>query len=197
MNEFLKPIQEKRKVYEEHPELVDEILNKGTEKAREKARDTMSKVRKAMPKGFDYIIDELLHLQGDDGNKELYYNQIIDSIIDLNRADDFIVAISELIKRMAIDHLHIVGDIYDRGPGAPIIMDKLMNFHSLDIEWGNHDILWMGAASGNEACIANVIRVCSRYDNLATLEEGYGINIRPLSIFATEVYKDDACKTRK
>lgn len=155
---------------------------------------TRSKVRKAMPKGFDYIIDELLHLQGDDGNKELYYNQIIDSIIDLNRADNFIVAISELIKRMAIDHLHIVGDIYDRGPGAPIIMDKLMNFHSLDIEWGNHDILWMGAASGNEACIANVIRICSRYDNLATLEEGYGINIRPLSIFATEVYKDDNCK---
>ena len=155
---------------------------------------TRSKVRKAMPKGFDYIIDELLHLQGDDGNKELYYNQIIDSIIDLNRADNFIVAISELIKRMAIDHLHIVGDIYDRGPGAPIIMDKLMNFHSLDIEWGNHDILWMGAASGNEACIANVIRICSRYDNLATLEEGYGINIRPLSIFATEVYKDDSCK---
>ena len=155
---------------------------------------TRSKVRKAMPKGFDYIIDELLHLQGDDGNKELYYNQIVDSIIDLNRADDFIVAISNLIKRMAIDHLHIVGDIYDRGPGAPIIMDKLMNFHSLDIEWGNHDILWMGAASGNEACIANVIRICSRYDNLATLEEGYGINIRPLSIFATEVYKDDSCK---
>lgn len=155
---------------------------------------TRSKVRKAMPKGFDYIIDELLHLQGDDNNKELYYNQIIESIIDLKRADSFIVAISDLIKRMAIDHLHIVGDIYDRGPGAPIIMDKLMNFHSLDIEWGNHDILWMGAASGSEACIANVIRICSRYDNLATLEEGYGINIRPLSIFATETYKDDACE---
>ena len=155
---------------------------------------TRSKVRKAMPKGFDYIIDELLHLQGDDENKEQYYNQIIDSIIDLNRADNFIVAISDLIKRMAIDHLHIVGDIYDRGPGAPIIMDKLMNFHSLDIEWGNHDILWMGAASGNDACIANVIRICSRYDNLSTLEEGYGINIRPLSIFATEVYKNDSCE---
>lgn len=155
---------------------------------------TRSKVRKAMPKGFDYIIDELLHLQGDDNNKELYYHQIIDSIIDLNRADSFIVAISDLIKRMAIDHLHIVGDIYDRGPGAPIIIDKLMNFHSLDIEWGNHDILWMGAASGNEACIANVIRICSRYDNLSTLEEGYGINIRPLSIFATEKYKDDSCE---
>ncbi len=155
---------------------------------------TRSKVRKAMPKGFDYIIDELLHLQGDYENKELYYNQIIDSIIDLNMADNFIVAISNLIKRMAIDHLHIVGDIYDRGPGAPIIMDKLMNFHSLDIEWGNHDILWMGAASGNDACIANVIRICSRYDNLSTLEEGYGINIRPLSIFATEVYKNDSCE---
>ena len=155
---------------------------------------TRSKVRKAMPKGFDYIIDELLHLQGEDGNKEQYYHQIIDSIIDLNRADAFIVAISNLIKRMAIDHLHIVGDIYDRGPGAPIIMDKLMDFHSLDIEWGNHDILWMGAAAGSEACIANVVRVCSRYDNLDTLEDAYGINIRPLSIFATEVYKKDPCE---
>ncbi len=155
---------------------------------------TRSKVRKAMPKGFDYIIDELLHLQGEDKNKEEYYNQIIESIIDLNRADSFIIAISNLIKRMAIDHLHIVGDIYDRGPGAPIIMDKLMEFHSLDIQWGNHDILWMGAASGNEACIANVVRICSRYDNLSTLEEGYGINIRPLSIFATETYKNDKCQ---
>ena len=155
---------------------------------------TRSKVRKAMPKGFDYIIDELLHLQGDDYNKELYYNQIIDSIIDLKRADEFIFAISNLIKRMAIDHLHMVGDIYDRGPGAPIIMDKLMDFHSLDIQWGNHDMLWMGAASGNESCIANVVRICSRYDNLATLEEGYGINIRPLSIFATKEYKEDECE---
>ena len=155
---------------------------------------TRSKVRKAMPKGFDYIIDELLHSQGEDKNKENYYKQIIESIIDLNRADAFIIAISDLIKRMAIDHLHIIGDIYDRGPGAPIIMDKLMNFHSLDIQWGNHDILWMGAASGNEACIANVIRICSRYDNLATLEEGYGINIRPLSMFAIKTYEQDDCK---
>ena len=155
---------------------------------------TRSKVRKALPKGFDYIIDELLHSQGEDRNKENYYKQIIESIIDLNRADAFIIAISDLIKRMAIDHLHIIGDIYDRGPGAPIIMDKLMEFHSLDIQWGNHDILWMGAASGNEACIANVIRICSRYDNLATLEEGYGINIRPLSMFAINTYADDECK---
>lgn len=155
---------------------------------------TRSKVRKAMPQGFDYIIDELLHLQGVDNNKEQYYNQIIQSIIDLNRADAFIIAIASLIKRMAIDHLHIVGDIYDRGPGATKIMDKLMDFHSVDIQWGNHDILWMGAAAGNEACIANVVRICSRYDNLATLEEGYGINIRPLSIFATETYKNDKCE---
>lgn len=155
---------------------------------------TRSKVRKAMPKGFDYIIDELLHRQGEDANKEEYYKQIIESIIDLGRADEFIDAISVLIKRMAIDHLHIIGDVYDRGPGAVNIMDKLMDFHSLDIEWGNHDILWMGAAAGSEACIANVIRICSRYDNLGTLEEGYGINIRPLSMFATEVYKDDACE---
>ena len=156
---------------------------------------TRSKVRKAMPKNFDYIIDELLHAQNDNEyDKENYYHQIIESIIDLHRADKFIIAISILIKRMAIDHLHIIGDVYDRGPGAPIIMDELMDFHSIDIQWGNHDILWMGAACGNECCIANVVRICSRYDNLSTLEEGYGINIRPLSIFAQETYKDDPCK---
>ena len=156
---------------------------------------TRSKVRKAMPKNFDYVIDELLHSQENgEYDKENYYHQIIKSIIDLHSADKFIIAISTLIKRMAIDHLHIIGDIYDRGPGAPIIMDKLMKFHSLDIQWGNHDILWMGAACGNECCIANVVRICSRYDNLSTLEEGYGINIRPLSIFAQETYKNDPCK---
>ena len=149
---------------------------------------TRSKVRKAMPKGFDYIIDELLHLQGCGPDKETYYKQIIKSIIELDRADEFIVAISNLIKRMAIDHLHVIGDIFDRGPNA-----KLMDFHSLDIELGNHDVLWMGAACGNKACIANVIRICSRYDNIATLEEGYGINIRPLTTFALNTYTDD-CK---
>lgn len=156
---------------------------------------TRSKVRKAMPKGFDYIIDELLHAQGDNEyDKENYYQQIIESIIDLGQADEFIIAISHLIKRMAIDHLHIIGDVYDRGPGSAIIMDKLMHFHSLDIQWGNHDILWMGAACGNECCIANVVRICSRYDNLSTLEDGYGINIRPLSIFAQETYNNDPCR---
>lgn len=156
---------------------------------------TRSKVRKAMPKNFDYIIDELLHAPADKSiDKENYYGQIIESIIDLHHADKFIIAIATLIKRMAIDHLHIIGDIYDRGPGAPIIMDTLMHFHSLDIQWGNHDILWMGAACGNECSIANVVRICSRYDNLSTLEEGYGINIRPLSIFAQETYKNDPCQ---
>ncbi len=156
---------------------------------------TRSKVRKAMPKSFEYIIDELIHAQGDNEyDKEKYYGQIIESIINLNRADAFIMAISILIKRMAIDHLHIIGDIYDRGPGASIIMDKLMKHHSLDIQWGNHDILWMGACAGNEACICNVVRICSRYDNLPTLEEGYGINIRHLATFANRTYKEDPSK---
>ena len=165
------------------------------EVAREvSSKYTRSKVRKAMPKGFDYIIDELLHLQGCGPDKETYYKQIISSIIELDRADEFIVAISNLIKRMAIDHLHVIGDIFDRGPNAKLVMDTLMNFHSLDIELGNHDILWMGAACGNKACIANVIRTCSRYDNIDTLEDGYGINIRPLATFALETYKDDNCE---
>ena len=120
---------------------------------------TRSKVRKAMQKGFDYIIDELIHLQGESSDKDKYYKQIINSIIELKRADDFIVAISDLIKRMAIDHLHIIGDIFDRGSGARLVMDKLMNFHSVDIQWGNHDILWMGATLGNEVCIASIVRI--------------------------------------
>ena len=165
------------------------------EVAREvSSKYTRSKVRKAMPKGFDYIIDELLHLQGCGPDKETYYNQIINSIVELGRADEFIVAISNLIKRMAIDHLHILGDIFDRGPNAKLVVDKLMRFHSLDIELGNHDILWMGAACGNRACIANVIRICSRYDNINTLEEGYGINIRPLTTFALNTYNNDDCE---
>lgn len=164
------------------------------EVAREvSSKYTRSKVRKAMPKGFDYIIDELLHLQGCGTDKEKYYKQIIKSIIELDRADEFIVAISNLIKRMAIDHLHVIGDIFDRGSNAKKVMDILMNFHSLDIQWGNHDALWIGAASGNKSCIANVVRICSRYNNIDTLEEGYGINIRPLATFAIETYKDDDC----
>ena len=161
---------------------------------RVSSKYTRSKVRKALPKGFDYIIDELIHVQGESADKDKYYKQIIKSIIELKRADDFIVAISNLIKRMAIDHLHIIGDIFDRGSGTRQVMDRIMNFHSVDIQWGNHDILWMGAAAGNEVCIASIVRICVRYDNLNILEDDYGINIRPLSTFATEVYGNDDCK---
>lgn len=184
-----------KKDVEELNEWYNITLYRLIEVAREvSSKYTRSKVRKAMPKGFDYIIDELLHLQGCGPDKETYYKQIINSIIDLDRADEFIVAISNLIKRMAIDHLHVIGDIFDRGPNAKMVLDTLMNFHSLDIQLGNHDALWMGAACGNKACIANVIRICSRYDNIDTLEDGYGINIRPLTTFALKTYKDDNCE---
>ena len=155
---------------------------------------TRSKVRKAMQKGFDYIIDELLHSQGEEADKDRYYKEIIKTIIDLNRADEFIVAISALIKRMAIDHLHILGDIFDRGRHPDLIMESLINFHSLDIQWGNHDILWMGAVCGNEASMANVIRICARYNNIGLLEDSYGINTRPPSTFALSTYRDDKCE---
>ncbi|MDR0978979.1 MAG: fructose-1,6-bisphosphatase, partial [Lachnospiraceae bacterium] len=174
---------------EELDKFYSVVLSKLVEVAKEiTSKYTRSKVRKALPSGFDYIIDELLHLQGDQKNKDRYYSQIIRTIIDLDRADEFIVALSNLIKRMAIDHLHIVGDIYDRGLSAPVVMDALMKFHSLDIQWGNHDVLWMGAACGNLSCIANVVRISSRYDNLATLEDNYGISIRPLTTFALKTY---------
>lgn len=149
---------------------------------------TRSKVNKALPKDFSYIIQELLHETEADPNKHAYFNQIISTIIYTHRADDFIVAMCEVIQRLAIDSLHIIGDIYDRGPGAHIIMDTLCDYHNVDIQWGNHDILWMGAAAGNDASIANVIRISLRYANLDTLEEGYGINILPLGTFAMETY---------
>lgn len=155
---------------------------------------TRSKVRKALPHDFSYIIQELLHESTDDNNKADYVNVIIDTIISTGRADDFITSISNVIQRLAIDQLHILGDIYDRGPGAHIIMDTLKSYHSWDIQWGNHDILWMGALAGNKACICNVIRLSLRYGNLATLEEGYGINLVPLATFAMETYGDDPCE---
>ena len=155
---------------------------------------TRSKVRKSISKGFDYIIDELLHAQGDENDKKIYYKEIIKTIIDLERADEFIIALSDLIKKMAIDHLHVIGDIFDRGSNPNLVVESLMNFHSLDLQWGNHDILWMGASLGNRANIANVIRICAKYDNIRLLEEGYGINIRPLSTFALDVYSQDNCE---
>ena len=150
-----------------------------------------SKVRKAIPKEYQYIIDELLHANQNSYDRNIYYNKIIDNIISLGRADAFIIAFSNLIQQLAVDHLHIIGDIYDRGPGPHIIMDELMKYHSIDIEWGNHDIIWMGAAAGSEACILNVIRICARYNNLDILEEGYGINIRNITEFAMKEYKNE------
>lgn len=155
---------------------------------------TRSKVRKALPKDFAYVIEELMSEKADIHNKEAYYNEIIATIIRIGKSDDFIIALCNLIQRLVIDHLHIIGDIYDRGPGAHVIMDALMNYHSVDIQWGNHDILWMGAASGHLACIANVIRVSAKYGNLDTIEDGYGINLIPLATFAGEVYGQDNCE---
>ena len=154
---------------------------------------TRSKVRKNLPEEFSYIIEELLHERTDDQDKAAYVAVIVDTIISTGRADDFIVAICNVIQRLAIDELHILGDIFDRGPGAHVILDTLRQYHSWDIQWGNHDILWMGAAAGNDACICNVLRLSLRYANLATLEEGYGINLVPLATFALEVYGDDPC----
>ncbi len=155
---------------------------------------TRSKVRKALPPEFSYIIQELLHERTEDTNKSAYVSAIIDTIISTGSAEDFIIAISHVIQRLAIDQLHILGDIYDRGPGAHIILDTMTSYHSWDIQWGNHDILWMGACAGNEACMCNVIRLSLRYANLTTLEEGYGINLIPLATFALETYGEDPCE---
>ena len=151
---------------------------------------TRSKVNKALPKDFSYIIQELLHETEADPNKQDYFKQIISTIISMRRADDFIAAMCELIQRLAIDRLHVIGDIYDRGPGAHIIMDTICAYHDYDIQWGNHDILWMGAYAGNDASIANAVRIALRYGNVETLEEGYAINLLPLATFAMETYKN-------
>ena len=160
---------------------------------RAASKYTRSKVRKALPKDFAYVIEELITEKVEVNDKESYYNEIIKTIIRIGRAEEFIAAISELIQRLVVDHLHIVGDIYDRGPGPHIIMDKLMTYHSLDIQWGNHDVLWMGAAVGQRGCMANVVRICARYGNLDILEDGYGINLLPLATFALRTYGDDPC----
>lgn len=154
---------------------------------------TASKVRKALPKDFSYIIQELLHEKEFSYNKREYVRNIINTIIELDRAKEFIIAISELIQRLTIDVLHIVGDIYDRGPAPHKIMDRLMNYHNVDIQWGNHDILWVNAAAGHLGAIANVVRICSRYSNTDILEDVYGINLLPLARFAMSTYADDSC----
>ncbi|HEX3022177.1 MAG TPA: fructose-1,6-bisphosphatase [Lachnospiraceae bacterium] len=158
---------------------------------RASSKYTRSKVRKALPKEFSYIIEELLHEDSDRKHKNEYYYEIIDTIISLGRAPDFIVDISYLIQRLAIDHLHVIGDIYDRGKEADQVMDIIEKYHSVDIQWGNHDISWIGAASGSEACICNVIRISAKYNNLDTLEEGYGINLVPLVTYSLHHYPND------
>lgn len=160
---------------------------------RVSSKYTRSKVRKALPKDFAYVIEELITEKAEVQDKEAYYNEIVHTIIRIGRAPEFIVALCELVQRLVIDHLHIVGDIYDRGPGPHIIMRTLRYYHSVDVQWGNHDVVWMGAASGQLACIATVIRMAARYGNLDTLEEGYGINLIPLATFAMEKYKDVNC----
>ncbi len=161
---------------------------------RVSSKYTRSKVRKALPKDFSYIIEELITEKAEIQDKEAYYNEIIHTIIRIGRAPEFIIALSNLIQRLVIDHLHIVGDIFDRGPGPHVILDTLCQYHSVDVQWGNHDIVWMGAASGHLACIANVVRMAARYGNLDTLEEGYGINLIPLATFALDTYKDTDCE---
>lgn len=157
------------------------------------AKYTRSKVRRNLPEEYAYIIEELLHESSEDNNKRGYYEAILRAIIETGRADHFVAALCHVIQRLAIERLHILGDIFDRGPGAHLIMDRLMDYHHLDIQWGNHDILWMGAAAGNRCCIATVLRLSLRYGNSAVLEEGYGINLVPLATFALETYADDPC----
>lgn len=160
---------------------------------RVSSKYTRSKVRKALPKDFAYIIEELITEKAEVQDKEAYYNEIIHTIIRIGRAPEFIIALGNLIQRLVIDHLHIVGDIYDRGPGPHVIMDTLSAYHSVDVQWGNHDVVWMGAASGQLACIATVIRMSARYGNLDTLEDGYGINLIPLVTFAMKNYAHTNC----
>lgn len=158
---------------------------------------TRSKVRKALPKDFAYVIEELITEKEEVQNKEAYYNEIIHTIIRIDRAPEFIVALSNLIRRLVIDHLHIIGDVFDRGPGPHIVLETLKNYHSLDFQWGNHDVVWMGAAAGSPVCIATVIRMAARYGNLDTIEEGYGINLIPLARLAMEVYGETNCEKFK
>ena len=158
---------------------------------------TRSKVRKALPKDYAYVIEELITEKSEVLDKEAYYDAIVDTIISIGRAENFIVALAELIQRLVVDHLHILGDIYDRGPGPHFIMEKLQEYHSLDIQWGNHDIVWMGAAAGQISCIATIVRTSARYGNLDILEDGYGINLLPLATFAMTVYANDPCECFK
>lgn len=155
---------------------------------------TRSKVRKAFPNTFSYILEELLNERYIDKNREGYFDGIVKTIIEIDKAEEFIVTLAKLIQQFVIDRLHIIGDIYDRGKSAEKIFDMLLEYHNIDIQWGNHDMLWMAAAAGSEACMANALRISLRYGNLHTLEEGYGVNLLHLGAFAMETYKDDPCE---
>lgn len=190
-NEVLDIIREREKNIEEWYMVVLNQLVQVCRKVSEKY--TRSKVRKSLPSKYSYIIQELLHEDATNTHKTMYYQSIFTSIIQTGKAEDFINAICKTIKRLVIDKLHIVGDVYDRGPGAHHIMDTLSRYHNWDIQWGNHDMLWMGAACGNEASMANVMRISLRYANLDTIEDGYGINLLTLARFAMKTYANDPC----
>ncbi|MDX1616575.1 MAG: fructose-bisphosphatase class III, partial [Candidatus Promineifilaceae bacterium] len=157
------------------------------------AKYSRTRVRQFLPQPFTDIIDELLHRQGDVEAKAAYYNSMIETIIGTGSAKGVIVALAELIQKLVIARLHVIGDVYDRGPGAHLIMDALVDYHNVDVQWGNHDILWMAAAAGSDACIANVIRISLRYANMETLDNGYAISLLPLATFALNTYRDDPC----
>ncbi|RQX27453.1 fructose-1,6-bisphosphatase [Staphylococcus warneri] len=152
---------------------------------------TRSKLRKALPKQFVYIIEELLYKNNEYQNKKTYYETLINQVIELEQSDDLIIGLSYTVQRLVVDHLHVVGDIYDRGPKPDKIMDTLINYHSVDIQWGNHDVLWIGAYAGSKVCLANLLRICARYDNLDIIEDAYGINLRPLLTLAEKYYSGD------
>ncbi len=190
--------EEKLEIIQENEEFLDDwytiILHRLVQMTkRASSKYTRSKVRKALPKSFAYVIEELITEKEEIEDKQAYYNEIINTVIAIGSAPDLIIALCYLIQRMVVDHLHIVGDIYDRGKGPHIVMDTLSKYHSLDIQWGNHDVVWMGAAAGHLACIATIIRISARYGNLDTIEEGYGINLIPLVTFAMKTYEKSDC----
>jgi fructose-1,6-bisphosphatase-3 len=152
---------------------------------------TRSKLRKALPSQFVFVIEELLYKTTQSENKEQYYKEIVEQIISLGQADKLITGLAYTTQRLVVDHLHVVGDIYDRGPEPDKIMETLINYHSVDIQWGNHDVLWIGAFAGSMVCLANIIRICARYDNLDIIEDVYGINLRPLLNLAEKYYEDN------
>ncbi len=178
----------KRELYEWYTEIIDRMLNLISYAS---SKYTRSKLRKALPNQFVYIIEELLYKTDEFTNKEQYYTKIVQQIISLGQADKLIVGLAYTTQRLVVDHLHVVGDIYDRGPEPDKIMDTLINYHSVDIQWGNHDVLWLGAFAGSKVCLANIIRICARYDNLDIIEDVYGINLRPLLNLAEKYYDDN------